>query len=283
MSTENSQRCDRRVCPSRGVGDGPTDARGISSSRRHAKARPIAQGLSGQMTWPAIFTVLNGEDNDLESSIRQYEVGDSLYLHSRGDARFSVGPQFSLIRPAKELFRTTRYSGEHRALRKLGKPFEDTGRVQVTQLRTQGAVAAVKFACRPIIPVTSLCRTNPELSPNMCPGSWTGSPWPTAKCRASSWRPATTSHRSRAGPSSILTFKQGMAQRPVVLSGLLPPTTSGTLDDYRSSPHAPRNCSGSCGPLRSGKVYRRDHCELQAQRLHRLRRRTGITTAPFGP
>jgi len=118
---------------------------------------------------PANITVLSGEDNDLESSIRQYAVGDSLYLHSRGDARFSVGQQFSLIRPAKELFRTTRYSGEHRALRKLGKPYEDTGRVQVTHVTPQGAVAEVRFACGPIIPGDIAVPYQPRMVPDYVP------------------------------------------------------------------------------------------------------------------
>jgi len=101
---------------------------------------------------PENITVLNGEDNDLESTTRQYTVGDSIYLYSRANLRFSVGDQFSLLRPATELFRTTRYSGEHWTLRKLGKPYEDTGRVQVTHLTPQGAVAEVRFACGPIYP-----------------------------------------------------------------------------------------------------------------------------------
>jgi len=118
---------------------------------------------------PANITVLSGEDNDLQSSIRQYAEGESLYLHSRGDARFSVGQQFSLIRPAKELFHTTQYSGEHRALRKLGKPYEDTGRVQVTHVTPQGAVAEVKFACGPIVPGDIAEPYHPRIVPDYLP------------------------------------------------------------------------------------------------------------------
>ena len=118
---------------------------------------------------PTNITVLSGEDNDLQSSIRQYAEGESLYLHRRGDARFSVGQQFSLIRPAKDLFRTTRYSGEHRVLRKLGKPYEDTGRVQVTRLTPQGAVAEVRFACGPIIPGDIAVPYQPRIVPDYLP------------------------------------------------------------------------------------------------------------------
>jgi len=118
---------------------------------------------------PANIIVLDGADNDLESSLRQFTLGDSLYLYSRGNARFSVGEQFSLIRPAKELFRTTRYSGEHWSIRGLGKPYEDAGRVQVTHVTPEGAVAEVRFACGPIYPgdiaVPYQPRTIPEYVP----------------------------------------------------------------------------------------------------------------------
>src|SRR5208282_5489236 len=81
---------------------------------------------------PANIVVRDGPDNDLESSIRQFALGESLYLYGRGNPRFSVGEQFSLIRPGKELFRSTRYSGEHWTIRGLGEPYEDAGRAQVT-------------------------------------------------------------------------------------------------------------------------------------------------------
>jgi hypothetical protein len=101
---------------------------------------------------PASIVVSDGADNDLESSIRQFALGESLYLYGRGNPRFSVGEQFSLIRPGKELFRTTRYSGEQWTLRRLGQPYEDAGRVQVTRVTPEGAVAEVSFACGPIYP-----------------------------------------------------------------------------------------------------------------------------------
>lgn len=123
--------------------------------------------ISARMV-PAEIIVISGVDNDLESSIRQYTVGDSLYLCSCG-ARFSVGQQFSLVRPAKELFRTTRYEGEHSTLRKLGKPYEDVGRVQVTYMTPQGAVAEVRFACGPIYPGDIAVPYQPRIVPSYVP------------------------------------------------------------------------------------------------------------------
>jgi hypothetical protein len=118
---------------------------------------------------PVDITVLSGEDNDLESTIRQYTEGDSIYLSSRGNPRFSVGQQFSLVRPAKELFRTTRYSGEHWTLRKLGQLYEDAGRVQVTHVTPEGAVAEVRFACGPIYPGDIAVPYQPRIVPDYVP------------------------------------------------------------------------------------------------------------------
>ena len=93
-----------------------------------------------------------GADNDFESYLHQFSTGDFVYLSSQGNARVSLGDQFSLVRPAKVLFRTTRYGGEHWNVRDLGTPYEDAGRVQVTHMTPQGAVAQVRFACGPIYP-----------------------------------------------------------------------------------------------------------------------------------
>lgn len=101
---------------------------------------------------PENIIVSDGADNDFESYIRQYAVGDSLYLCSRGKPQLSVGQQFSIVRRATELFRTARYAGEHWTIHGLGKPYEDAGRVQVTRLTPEGAVAEVMFTCGPIYP-----------------------------------------------------------------------------------------------------------------------------------
>ena len=118
---------------------------------------------------PESIIVFSGEDNDLESSTRQYAVGDSIYLCSRGNPRFSVGQEFSLVRPAKELFRTTRYSGEHWTLRKLGNPYEDAGRVQVTRVTPEGAVAEVRFTCGPIYAGDIAVPYQPRVVPDYVP------------------------------------------------------------------------------------------------------------------
>jgi hypothetical protein len=130
---------------------------------------------------PKDIIVLDGADNDLQSSIRQFTPAESIYLYSHRNARFSVGEQFSLVRPARALFRTTRYSGEHWSIRSLGKPYEDVGRVQVTRVTPEGAVAEVSFACGPIYPGDIAVPYQPRTIPEYVPAKLDRFPLPNGK------------------------------------------------------------------------------------------------------
>jgi len=118
---------------------------------------------------PSDIIVLDGADNDLESSLRQFTLGDSIYLSSRQQGNFSVGEEFAIVRPAKELFRTTRYRHEHWSLRALGTPYEDAGRAKVTRVTPEGAVADVSFACGPIYPGDIAVLYQPRVVPGYAP------------------------------------------------------------------------------------------------------------------
>ena len=130
---------------------------------------------------PTDIIVLDGANNDLESALRQFTPGESIYLYSRGNPDFLVGEQFSLLRPAKELFRTTRYSGEHWSVHTLGKPYEDVGRVQVTHLTPEGAVAKVNFTCGPIYPGDIAVPYQPRTIPDYVPAKLDRFPLPNGK------------------------------------------------------------------------------------------------------
>jgi len=96
--------------------------------------------------------VLDGVDNEFHAPLRQYTGGDYVFLGQRAGTNFAVGAEYSLFRPGSETFRTTRYDGEHRYLRSLGTPYVDVGRVKVTQVTAQGAIAQVTFACGAVYP-----------------------------------------------------------------------------------------------------------------------------------
>ena len=135
-------------------------------------ATPSQADCTGFITSGNVSTdtiVLDGADNDFRAPIREFRFGDSVYLYSHGNTKFSVGDQFSIVRPAKELFRTTRYNGEYWSIHGLGKPYEDTGRVRVTHVTPEGAVAEVNFNCGPIYPGDIALPYQPRSIPEYVP------------------------------------------------------------------------------------------------------------------
>jgi hypothetical protein len=106
----------------------------------------------------------------LESYLRQFTPRESIYLYTRSSRiGFSVGEEFSLVRPAKAIFRTSRYAGEHWSIHTLGTPYEDVGRAKVTHVTPEGAVAEVSFACGPIYPGDIAVPYQPRTIPQYVP------------------------------------------------------------------------------------------------------------------
>ncbi len=119
---------------------------------------------------PEDVTVLDGADDDFNTPIRQFATGDSIFLRSRGDAKVAVGSEFSLVRSGNFTFKVTWYDGQRGSIRSLGHPYDDVGRVKVTSLTPQGAVAQVTFACGAVFPgdiaVPYQQRPIPEYTPS---------------------------------------------------------------------------------------------------------------------
>lgn len=107
-------------------------------------------GFIANPSVPRDVYVVGGADDDFHSVARQFVQGESIYIAQHEGGNFAVGAEYSVIRPAHELFRTMRYSGERWDIRKLGKPYEDVAQVRVTHVNPEGAVARVTFSCGPI-------------------------------------------------------------------------------------------------------------------------------------
>jgi len=97
------------------------------------------------------LSVLGGADDDFHSVARQFVQGESIFFKQGKANNVAVGSQFSVVRPANQLFLTMHYSGERWEIRKLGKPYEDVGLVEVTHVNPEGVVAKVAFSCGPIM------------------------------------------------------------------------------------------------------------------------------------
>jgi hypothetical protein len=99
---------------------------------------------------PDNLFVVGGADDDFHSLVRSFSTGEWIFVSSRGGQDFVVGNEYSVVRPAKDIFHTQRYTFQGWDISRLGKPYEDIGRVKVTHADPFGTVAEVTFACGPI-------------------------------------------------------------------------------------------------------------------------------------
>jgi hypothetical protein len=111
--------------------------------------------LAEQPVPPELF-VAGGSDDDFHSRVRQFVMGETIFIRERHVGDIDVGTDFMVVRPAKYLFETERYSGEARDLRKLGKPYENVAHVLVTHEGPDGVLAKVLSSCEPIMPGDAL-------------------------------------------------------------------------------------------------------------------------------
>jgi len=115
------------------------------------------------------LSVIGGEDDDTHSVVHQFIPGKSVFISNRGKGDVAVGAEYSVVRPAKEIFSTQRYSGQGRAIDRLGTPYQDLGRVKVTHVNSAGIVAKVTFACVPIFSGDLLVPFQPRPIPEYTP------------------------------------------------------------------------------------------------------------------
>ncbi len=116
---------------------------------------------------PHDIFVVGGGDDDFHSLVRQFVQGESIFIGSQGKGEtISVGAIYIVVRPADELFRTMHYADERSSVAKLGKPYEDVGRVQVTHVNPEGPVARVVFSCQGIQPGDTLIPFQPRAIPD---------------------------------------------------------------------------------------------------------------------
>ena len=114
---------------------------------------------------PDVF-VVGGADDDFHSVVRQFVQGESVFISHHKGGEFAVGAEYSVIRPANELFRTMHYQGERWDIRKLGIPYEDVAQVKVTHVNPEGAVAKVTFSCGSVFPGDTLVPFQPRPNPH---------------------------------------------------------------------------------------------------------------------
>jgi hypothetical protein len=122
-------------------------------------------GFIANPSVPRDVFVVGGADDDFHSVVRQFVQGESIFISQHKGADFAVGAEYSVVRPANELFRTMHYQGERWDIRRLGRPYEDVAKVRVTHVNAEGAVAKVTFSCGAIVPGDTLVPFQPRAIP----------------------------------------------------------------------------------------------------------------------
>ena len=75
--------------------------------------------------------------------------GDYVYLTG---SNFKVGDAYSIVRQVHDPNRYETFKGQHAALRRTGKMYEDIGRVRVLQVEGHTAITQVEFSCETALP-----------------------------------------------------------------------------------------------------------------------------------
>jgi len=142
-----------------------TQTTSLPSRPAATRTQADCTGFIASPSLPSDLSVIGGEDDDTHSAVRPFVPGKSVFIsnHSREDV--AVGAEYSVVRPAGEIFHTRRYSGQGMAIGRLGEPYQDLGRVKVTHVNSAGIVAKVTFACGPILPGDLLMPFQPRPIP----------------------------------------------------------------------------------------------------------------------
>jgi len=143
-------------------------------------------GFISENTIPRNLVVVGGDDDSFRSAVRQWVEGDSVFIGQRKGADIAVGSEYSVVRPADDLFLAMHYPEERAGIRKSGKPYENIGRVKVIPLEAgmmvgevasasgnvklhhvepASAVAKVTFSCGSIVPGDLLIPYQPSPIP----------------------------------------------------------------------------------------------------------------------
>jgi hypothetical protein len=198
-------------------------------------------GFIAETPVPRDLVVVGGGDDDFHSVVRQFVKGESVFISPRKGGDITVGAEYNVIRPAKELFQTTRYQGQRGDMRKLGNPYEDVAKVKVTHVNPQGAVAEVTFSCGPIIPGDALMPFQPRAIPEYTVSQPLDHFSPLDKNKTNGRITATHNNFGFLGAQTVVYLNLGERDgtapgRRFRIYKVLPPEATGFLTKQRTPP-----------------------------------------------
>ncbi len=79
----------------------------------------------------------------------EFSQGDSVYIHPRG-AAVKAGKEFLVVRAVKDPTEISWFHGESGLRKRMGRMWEDVGRVRVIEANPKIALARIVFSCVPM-------------------------------------------------------------------------------------------------------------------------------------
>jgi len=79
----------------------------------------------------------------------KFEAHDTIYLAGSG---YAVGNRYSVLRKVLDPNRQEMFPGQHKLLDSSGSEYAELGRVAVTHMEKDVAVAEIEFSCQPLMP-----------------------------------------------------------------------------------------------------------------------------------
>ena len=198
-------------------------------------------GFIAETPVPRDLVVVGGGDDDFHSVVRQFVKGESVFISPRNGGDIKMDAEYNVVRPAKELFQTMRYQGQEWDMRKLGKPYEDIGKVKVTHVNPQGAVAKVTFSCGPILPGDVLVPFQPRPIPEYTVSQPLDNFLPLDKNKTNGRITASHNNSGFLGAQTVVYLNLGQRDGTAVgrrfrIYKVLPPETTGFMTKQQTPP-----------------------------------------------
>ncbi len=198
-------------------------------------------GFIAETPVPRDLVVVGGGDDDFHSVVRQFVKGESVFISPRNGGNIKMDAEYNVVRPAKELFQTMRYQGQEWDMRKLGKPYEDIGKVKVTHVNPQGAVAKVTFSCGPILPGDVLVPFQPRPIPEYTVSQPLDNFLPLDKNKTNGRITASHNNSGFLGAQTVVYLNLGQRDGTAVgrrfrIYKVLPPETTGFMTKQQTPP-----------------------------------------------
>ena len=198
-------------------------------------------GFIAETPVPRDLFVVGGGDDDFHSVVRQFVKGESVFISPRNGGNIKMDAEYNVVRPAKELFQTMRYQGQEWDMRKLGKPYEDIGKVKVTHVNPQGAVAKVTFSCGPILPGDVLVPFQPRPIPEYTVSQPLDHFLPLDKNKTNGRITASHNNSGFLGAQTVVYLNLGERDGTAVgrrfrIYKVLPPETTGFMTKQQTPP-----------------------------------------------